>query len=73
MKPKRKIKKTKKDRKKKCECCRKLIIPMGRQKFCPTCSLYIRELKHQISYYKSKVKKLTIKLYGTLNGTERIR
>jgi len=43
----------------KCECCKKTLKEnMGGQKFCIPCSLYIRELRRQLSYWKGKTKQL---------------
>ena len=58
----------------KCKCCKKEIREsMGSQKYCIPCSLYIRELKKQISYWKGTTKKLRKLHYGLENGTERLK
>lgn len=52
-----------KDKLKECECCKRILkSPFGSQKFCNSCSLYNKKLKGDLSNYKSRVKKLFLKL-----------
>lgn len=58
----------------KCQCCKGIIKnPMGSQKYCNSCSLFTKNLREKLSYYKSIAKKLKIEKFGQKNGWERIR
>ena len=57
----------------KCKCCRKKIEDMFNRKYCSSCSVYTKELREKIYYYKRRFEFLNKKLYGTKNGSERIR
>jgi len=37
-----------------CECCKKEIIDFGRTKYCSFCGVYIRDLKHKKTQYKTE-------------------
>lgn len=54
----------------KCECCKRKIGKWKNQKFCNSCSLYLRELKRKLYYYKNKSENLTILLYGYRDGRQ---
>ncbi len=58
----------------KCKCCKKVLKEgFGGQKYCNSCSLFTRELRRQIAYWKGKTKKLRKIYYGQKNGSERLR
>ena len=62
-----------KDKKIRCECCDKLIVKRSSSMLCNNCSLYTSQLKNKIRYLKRKAEALSIKLYGTKSGWERVR
>lgn len=57
----------------KCKCCKKADLELFSKKFCTPCSIYTRDIRRKITYYKKKSKDLCIRLYGVENGVERIR
>lgn len=60
--------------KKRCECCRReLKKGFGGQKYCSSCSLYLKYLRQKISYWRREVKRLKKIIYGQESGSERIR
>lgn len=56
-----------------CECCGKKRVNMSNAKYCSACSVFTYYMRKRLSYYKNKVKRLNIKIYGMANGSERIR
>ena len=56
-----------------CKCCKKRIPNYGTNKYCTSCSLYLKNIVAKMRYYKRKAEILNIKIYGTKNGNERIR
>lgn len=61
-------------KKKKCICCKKrLVNPMGSQKYCTNCVMHTMRLRKKSADYKSSLKDLRIKVYGQKKGSERLR
>ena len=59
---------------KKCECCQKVLEkPIGGQKYCTNCALYINRLRRQLSAWKLETKRLRTEKYGQESGNERVR
>lgn len=56
-----------------CICCKTNELDCVQQKYCIHCSLFTKRLRRDLTYYKSKSNKLLYFIYGTKNGTERIR
>ena len=52
-----------------CECCKKYLKnKMGGQKYCPSCSLFTKELRRQVTYWKGRTKRLRRLYYGEKDG-----
>ena len=60
--------------KKRCECCRKeLKNIMGGQKYCNSCSVYLKDLRKKISSWRYQARRLRKIVYGQEMGGERVR
>ena len=59
---------------KKCFCCKTNNIEnKGNIKHCLNCSIYLKQLRSKISYYKTRTRVQTRKLYGQRKGNQRVR
>lgn len=57
-----------------CECCKNVFkYYIDRQKLCNRCTVYHKDLRAKINYYRKEVKRLKLLIYGTKQGSERIR
>ena len=57
-----------------CECCKNVFKYYGgTQKLCNRCTVYHKNLRARMNYYRKEVKRLKLMIYGTKQGSERIR
>lgn len=56
-----------------CECCHRKILNIGKVKRCSSCSIYVRNILAQLSYYRRRCQRLEQRLMIRITNPKMIK